>query len=460
VKGSATFLAVLASALLLSPRPATADCTNGVASGQVTTDGRPLLWKSRVAGGAENQVYRFEGRPYSYLAIRSAGTIDPMMGVNSAGLSLGNTLVGMGGFNGAFMHHVLLNFATVDEVREYIEGEYAQQTLQAEGCFPFADAHGNATLFEINHKKWFLEYDCLDPDRAWYGLHGWVVRANEWHQRADGTDNRNIGGRYLAGRLNIAGLIGLDRLSAFTVMQGDDGATGFEFMRYGPGRTLETIAVPGVCSSMVVHGVRPGEDPQLSTMWSALGHADYAIAVPTWVAVEVVPDVLGSGELALLANALRDVGDERITQASVFPVERHLFEEVEELARQWRQSSALAVHDMPRVEGRMAEDAYSLLFHLLHTQADNRAPVVELRVSAHGNGAGNGFPHRFEARAADVDGRVIAYGWRFGDGHTATGAAPGHAFDRPGRYLVSCTVTDDDGVSSTDWQYLLVPGQP
>ncbi|MCK4661192.1 MAG: PKD domain-containing protein [Phycisphaerae bacterium] len=453
-------------------------------------------------------------------------------------------------------------------------------------------------MFEINNSNWVIEYDTLDPDRILQGMYGWVVRANEWHQNADGTDDPITTGRYYSGIFNIGGLIDENLLSAETIMQGNNGADGYEFMRYGPYRPLATIAQPTVCSSMIVHGVAPRENPVLSTMWTALGQANYAIAVPTWVHVSEIPPCLGNGDMAVVVNLLEYVGNETVTQASVFPVEAHLFDEVAELMTRWRRSPSLALRDMGRVETRMADDAYSLLYCLAHVQPDNQAPTVTIRISpqskcyvqlmgdgiaidnlsvflppsykyeddfsttkaekdsydhsafwpemafpppypylfythavqpsgalafvdydnvyAHlaycfplhhltsvtdslhprrgimklevfdlgdGYGAyslsgdgvhwtlpmplefgaqaitldpGAGYSYRFVATAEDEDGTIEEYLWDFGDGETASGVSAWHTYDAPGWYLVSCTVTDDDGVSITDWRYLYV----
>ncbi|MGA1841276.1 MAG: PKD domain-containing protein [bacterium] len=51
--------------------------------------------------------------------------------------------------------------------------------------------------------------------------------------------------------------------------------------------------------------------------------------------------------------------------------------------------------------------------------------------------------------SSDIDGIIDSYEWDFGDGSTATGKAVTHTFNNPGDYLVSLTVTDDDGATST-----------
>lgn len=48
----------------------------------------------------------------------------------------------------------------------------------------------------------------------------------------------------------------------------------------------------------------------------------------------------------------------------------------------------------------------------------------------------------------DADGNIIAYHWDFGDGATATGIGPAHAYGKSGRYTVALTVTDNSGLAN------------
>ena len=45
--------------------------------------------------------------------------------------------------------------------------------------------------------------------------------------------------------------------------------------------------------------------------------------------------------------------------------------------------------------------------------------------------------------SSDADGTITAYNWTFGDGQSATGAAPSHVYAAPGTYMVNLTVTDN-----------------
>jgi hypothetical protein len=197
-----------------------------------------------------------------------------------------------------------------------------------------------------------------------------------------------------------------------------------------------------------VHGVLPEEDPALATMWVLLGQTNYSIAVPTWARVAKIPECLRSGLMYERAKSLRAKGEEEITQASVFPMEAHLFDVVTEyLLPRWRASGVPTVAEMTRIEARMADDAYSLLDCLDNRQDDNQPPMVSFNASI------DGLTATFSVTADDPDGVVVATIWNFGDDHYSADPAPVHIYDEPGTYLVSCTALDDCGVRVTDWRY-------
>lgn len=50
----------------------------------------------------------------------------------------------------------------------------------------------------------------------------------------------------------------------------------------------------------------------------------------------------------------------------------------------------------------------------------------------------------------DPDGNIVNYSWEFGDGYTGYGKFTHHTYSYDGTYIISLTVTDNDGATDTD----------
>ena len=425
-------------------------CTIGLANEYVTMDGRPLLWKIRDAGEALQQLFYSPGSPYDYVGVRNAGgTV--AMGFNEAGIVTGNSYVSGYGPNQNLLmqHYILRNYANLSQIRNYFDAADKPYSTGGRGCFPFIDRDGEAVMFELNGPDWWLEYDTRNSNREGQGLLDFVVRANEFHIQSDGTDDTDItGGRYESGAYNVSGLVDENNLSFRTIIQGNDGpGSGYEFFRYGPGRPLHRMSRITTRSAMVVQGVFPHEDPALTTGWFILGQTNFGIAVPVWSTVSDIPESLATGDMYARALSLYGKDDVESTQASIFPAEAHLFNMVENvLLPHWR-SEGPCVEEMTRVQDRMAQDAYSLLYCLDFYRSDNMPPQISFEVFL------SDMTADFSLSANDTDGFISDISWDFGDSHTSTEESPRHTYAEAGTYLVSCTVTDNEGVSTTYWQY-------
>lgn len=77
----------------------------------------------------------------------------------------------------------------------------------------------------------------------------------------------------------------------------------------------------------------------------------------------------------------------------------------------------------------------------------NKSPAAAFTLPS--SGAIN-TPVTFDANtSADVDGSITAYAWNFGDGATGSGKTASHAYTIAKTYVVTLTVTDDKGASSS-----------
>lgn len=64
----------------------------------------------------------------------------------------------------------------------------------------------------------------------------------------------------------------------------------------------------------------------------------------------------------------------------------------------------------------------------------------------------------FTNETRDLDGRIVSYDWRFGDGVTATGPKPTHSYGAPGKYNITLTITDNDNDTATISKQVSVSG--
>jgi PKD repeat protein len=68
-----------------------------------------------------------------------------------------------------------------------------------------------------------------------------------------------------------------------------------------------------------------------------------------------------------------------------------------------------------------------------------------------------GVPFGFDGhQSSDTGSTLVSYSWTFGDGGTATGAAPSHTFKKTGKFSVTLTVTDASGSTAGVTQAIVV----
>jgi PKD repeat protein len=94
----------------------------------------------------------------------------------------------------------------------------------------------------------------------------------------------------------------------------------------------------------------------------------------------------------------------------------------------------------------------------VHVGPTNQQPVAAFTADSTTTSPGGWI--QFNASTShDPDGSIATYAWSFGDGTSSTGAAVWHRFTTAGTYLVTLTVTDNEGAQDAHSQSILVGAQ-
>ena len=290
-------------------------CTTAIVSGRCTPDGRPILFKNRDTGSRQNKLMYFSDGDYDYIGVVSVSdTLGSRVwsGVNSAGFAIMNSLSYNMNFddttqvkdkdNGTFMKLALERCATLADFERLLEEQPKPLGVQAN--FGVIDAHGGAAYYEAGHYE-YTKIDANDPSVAPFG---YIIRTN---YSATGPVNEGHGYiRYLTAENLFYSAVAVNDLSARFIV-GDiirclkHSLTKTDLWDMMPRDSRERCFVPfedfiprlSTASSTVVHGVREGEPPELSTMWTILGFPLCSVAFPTWVAAgDKLPEIAAGDE--------------------------------------------------------------------------------------------------------------------------------------------------------------------
>ena len=136
-----------------------AACTSAIVTGELTANGRPLLWKHRDASDLDNKVERIDakGDNYAYIALFNATDTlcrQAWAGCNSTGFAVINTAsynlkadtVTTMDQEGFLMSKALASCATVDDFERLLQS--LPKPLGVEANFGVIDAKGGAAYFE------------------------------------------------------------------------------------------------------------------------------------------------------------------------------------------------------------------------------------------------------------------------------------------------------------------------
>lgn len=389
-------------------------CTSAVISGKITPDGRPLLWKNRDTDFPQNSVKYFSGGRYPFIAIVNSvedNPTDVWIGTNSTGFSLMNTqsynLVDMkdgeerGEANGRIMRRALEVCATVQDFCHFLDTIAKPSLIEAN--FGVIDAKGGAAMFEVDYYKYVM-YDANNPKDA---PCGYIARTNF---SFSGKVNEGAGYvRFMqedklllpasaTGQITPQWIFNELSRSFANPMMGIDLKSG-DFNRpktNGWFVDQDFIARSSTASSVVVQGVKAGENPELTTMWTILGYPPTGVAMPVWLkgADKVLPKLmarddvkkvspLGNWSILLAGNVFsytqgmgssRYMNWEKLYNADkngymqrLAPVENEVFLRAQSVLNEWYKKGSVDTKEMQSLYNELdtfIETSYTLLFHL------------------------------------------------------------------------------------------------
>ncbi len=302
-------------------------CTSAVISGRVTPDGRPLLWKHRDSGDLNNRVVRFDAEADRMAFVGIVNGVDTAAnevwtGYNSAGFAVMNTASynlkndtsSLADREGVVMKQALATCRTVDDFVWLLAS--LPRPLGVEANFGVIDAVGGAAYLEVNNET-VARFDVADsPDgyllRTNYSVSGrkdegmgYIRYDNAERLLAPAAEMRAITPEWITGVCS--------RSFYHTLLERD-----FVVDEW----VIDQDFIPrrSTSASLVIEGVKEGESPLLTTMWTALGYPPCSVVLPVWLGSEKgIPTLLQAADeskrapLCEWSNALK---------RRVFPIQR------------------------------------------------------------------------------------------------------------------------------------------
>ena len=274
-------------------------CTTAVVSGKYTKDGRPILWKLRDTESYDNKLRYFTDGMYSYIGLINSGDENGEMvwgGYNSSGFAIMNSA----SFNtnlgdtttfkdqeGVVMKMALQKCATLEDFEKLIANLPKPMGLNAN--FGVIDANGGAAFYETDNYH-FVKYDANDSQVA---PNGYIIRSN-----FSNIGKKDIGYGFIRYQTAVEMFDCADAMGSLNVntfiksfsRSLKHSLLNIDYSEVTPSQQKgyfinsgDFICRHGSASSIIIEGVRNGEDPQLTTFWSMISFPLTTVVVPVWI---------------------------------------------------------------------------------------------------------------------------------------------------------------------------------
>ena len=299
-------------------------CTSAIVTGEYTKDGRPLLWKHRDASDLNNKVEKIAGGNgrYEYVALfNSSDTLckEAWIGFNCEGFAVMNTAsynlkndtVTLMDREGFVMSEALATCRTVDDFENLLRK--LPKPLGVEANFGVIDAYGGAAYFETSNYAF-----------SRYNVHGYMIRTN--YSKSGRKDEgygyvREQNAEYLLAPYLKSRSVEPAVFTEVLSRSFYHSLNGCDFSKSGMDWIVDKDFIPRYSSSasVVIEGVRSGESPNTTVMWTVLGYPPCGVVEPAMLIGNGVPLDL-SADLNTGCSRACDRANELKEQ--VFPIKR------------------------------------------------------------------------------------------------------------------------------------------
>jgi len=275
-------------------------CTSAIVTGKVTADGRPLLWKHRDTDVEQNRIAYFSSGKYRFLALVNSSDKDDAAwtGTNETGFSIMNTA----SYNlkdiddntkemdkeGELMFKALSICKNLADFERFLDS--LPKPAGVEANFGVIDAEGGAAFYEVNNFR-YTKLDVNDPVIAPLG---YLVVTNYSYT---GRFNKGMGYIRQQTALELfARMAPTSGISPLWIAQGLSRSfyhslLGVDLKKpenspdKNNGWFIDQDFIPRKSSSasVIIQGVKPEENPQMTIMWTILGYPPASVMIPLWV---------------------------------------------------------------------------------------------------------------------------------------------------------------------------------
>jgi hypothetical protein len=291
-------LLILITVLLTAPFEAIS-CTSVIITGKATKDGRPLMWKNTDTQNMNHRLIYSAFRGYPLIGVVRSDAIDETkasiwVGTNSHGFSIMNTMSYniseeiSGSNNGALMRRALEVCRSVEEFRHFLDT--LARPMKVSANYGVIDATGGAAFFETHSNGYYM----LDVNNPSVAPNGYLVYTNfsynGIYEKGQGyiryqTASDIFARGAPAKEFSVQWILNNLSRSFYHSLMGVDFKNADVLKLFTTGYVPDSDFIPrkSTANTCVIQGVKPGEDPSLTTFWAVLGYPPTSVAIPAWV---------------------------------------------------------------------------------------------------------------------------------------------------------------------------------